>query len=171
MKAMAIASGLVAISTVQTVACGSPLLWAMLFAQVPAAKQVYDADIAARRTGDLQPRVFDAPSGTEYHGWSMHWIEDVAQELAGQAFSEIPADEPFTILLADAVVAMQFLPEEEVRVISAGGLGQVDEFDAITTVNALESGLHHGIGREKMIELGVLLPVTDGTVHHLTGLF
>ncbi len=152
-------------------ACGNPLLWAMLFARVPEAKSVYDADIAARGTGNLKARVFDAPAGTDFHTWSVRWLEQVSVDLDSQIGPDLVEGDSLTLLLADEVAALQFTSGSSARIIPAAELGQMTSFDAITTVNALESGLRHGLDRAHMIELGVLLPVS-ATVHRkIAGLF
>lgn len=66
--------------------------------------------------------------------------------------------EHVTILLADAVAALRFEVGTEPRVITAAALDFSEGFKTITTVNALESGLHHGMTSTELIEYGVLVP-------------
>ena len=62
-------------------ACGNPLLWAMLFAKVPEAKAVYEAELSARADGALRARDCVARPGQTYHAWSKKWLVDVARDM------------------------------------------------------------------------------------------
>lgn len=152
--------------------CGNPLLWAVLFARVPEAKQVFDADLAAREAGSLQARVFDTPNaGVDYHRWSMRWLDDAAQTLNASVVVELREGESVTILLADEVAALRFERSVKPKVISAAGLDFAEGFDAITTINALESGMNHGLTSEQMIDQGVLFPVDSNRQRIIASLF
>lgn len=154
------------------IACGNPLLWAMLFARVPDAKHVFDADLAAREAGTLHARVFQgADIGQSYHQWSVDWLGDAAEAMQDTVVRDMQEGEQVTILLADAVAALRFQPGAPPKVISAAGLDFSEGFDAITTVNALESGLYRGISTDQMIEQGVLLPTRDMRVQVIASLF
>ncbi|PRY19539.1 hypothetical protein CLV78_12128 [Aliiruegeria haliotis] len=138
-------------------ACGNPLLWAALFSRVPEAKAVYDADLAARQDGAMRARVFENPSnGLDYHRWSINWIQDAAVKLDETVQPLLPDGGDFVVLLADEVAAIRFEQGAEPKVISAAALDIAAGFDAITTINALESGLNHGLTALQMTELGVL---------------
>lgn len=146
------------LSATPAFSCGNPLLWTMLFARVPEAQQVFDADTAARRAGTLHGRVFN-PSipGIDYHRWSMAWLDDAANTMNDSIVSSLAEGESITILLADEVAAMHFQPGVAPTVISAAGLNFADGFDVITTINALESGLNYGLSATRMIDQGVLV--------------
>lgn len=151
--------------------CGNPLLWSMLFTRVPQAEMVYEADLAARRHSLLQPRVFEAKPGVDYHKWSMQWIKDVAILVDEDMQANLSAGETYTLLLADAVVAIHFTSGKPPRVTSSGGLDFFKGFDAITTVNALESGLNHGMTMTEMVQLGVWAPTERAKERRLAGVF
>lgn len=137
-------------------ACGNPLLWAMLFAQVPEAKAVHAADLAARRDNRLEARHFDARPGTNYHQWSMDWIEAAAASMAPRVTEGLTSGERLTVLLADAVVAIRFSEGKPPQVVTAEGLGALDGFDIITTVNGVHSGMKGVLPVDEMIDLGVV---------------
>ena len=154
------------------IACGNPLLWTMLFARVPEAKLVFDADLAAREAGTLHARVFQgADPGESYHQWSVDWLGDAAQALHDTVVKDVEQGEHVTILLADAVAALRFQPGVEPKVISAAGLDYDEGFDAITTVNALESGLRHGLSTDHLREQGVLVATSNKRVQVIASLF
>lgn len=149
------------LSATPALGCGNPLLRAMLFARVPEAQQVFDADTAARRAGTLHGRVFNPSNpGTDYHRWSMIWLDGAANTLNASIVSGLAEGESITILLADEVAAMRFQSGAAPTVISAAGLSFAGGFDAITTINALESRLNYGLSAAQMIDQGVL--VTTG---------
>ena len=153
--------------------CGNPLLWAMLFKRVPAAELVFDADLLARENGSLQPRVYepDPTAPSDYHRWSMQWIKDVAVVVDEDMQANLSTGETFTLLLADAVVAIHFTSGNPPRVTSSGGLDFFTGFDAITTVNALESGLNHGLTMTEMVELGVWASTERAKERRIAGIF
>ena len=153
-------------------ACGNPMLWAMLFARMPEAKAVFDADLAARESGGLHARVFDdATPGVEDHRWSMAWISDAAHALNSSVTAGLADGDRVTVLLADAVVAMRFEVGAAPRVISAAGLDFQEGFDLITTVNALESGIAHGFDADRLADLGVLVTTRAGQSTAVARLF
>ncbi len=152
--------------------CGNPLLWAMLFARVPEAKAVHEADFAARRSGKLQARVYEGVNtGMTFHLWSIGWLRSAAQEMNDTATTGLAEGESVRILLADEVAVIHFESGSEPKIISAAALDFTIGFDAITTINALESGLNYGLTAEQMIEMGVLLPLDTDNVMLVAGLF
>lgn len=169
-RSLALAATLLAAGP--ALSCGNPMLWAMLFARVPEAKAVFDADLEARKTGGLEARVFMPQGfGVDYHRWSMSWLENAADVLQPSIQSELSEGQSITILLADEVAAIHFRHGSEPLVVSAAGLDFVSGFDAITTINALESGLNFGFSAEQMIELGVLVPTETEDNDILAGVF
>ncbi len=169
-RSLALATALLAATP--AFACGNPLLWAMLFSRVPEAKAVFDADLEARKSGGLEARVFKPKGfGVDYHSWSISWLESAAEVLHTEIQTELSEGQSVTILLADEVAALHFEYDHEPQVISAAGLDFGSGFDAITTINALESGLNYGFSAEQMIELGVLVPVNPKGNTVLAGLF
>lgn len=120
-------------------ACGNPLLWAMLFARVPEAKTVYEAELAAREDGLVTARVYDAGTGQPYHLWSKKWILELAKEMQPKVRRALAPGEDLTILLADEVAAIRFSHQAGVEFVPSAGLRHVEHYDLITSINALQS--------------------------------
>lgn len=168
----AVAFAMVLMTSGPAFACGNPLLWAMLFARVPEAKTVFDADFDARKAGGLRARVFKPQGfGIDYHVWSMAWLENAADILQPSIQRQLTDGQSITILLADEVAAVRFEHDAEPKVMSASALDFASGFDAITTINALESGLNFGFSAEQMIEMGVLALTKPEENTVLAGLF
>lgn len=132
-------------------ACGNPLLWAMLFAKVPEAKVVYEAELAARADGLISARIYDARPGEAYHIWSKAWIMDLAREMQPTVDSGLEPGQSLTILLADEVAAIRFSREAGVEFVPAAGLGRISHYDLITSTNALKSVWRDGLSYEEML--------------------
>nr|WP_319385852.1 hypothetical protein [uncultured Roseibium sp.] len=132
-------------------ACGNPLLWAMLFAKVPEAKVVYEAELAARGDGLITARVYDARPGQAYHLWSKAWIMDLAREMQPIVESRLEQGQTLTILLADEVAVIRFSREAGVEFVPAAGLRQIERYDLITSVNALKSVWRDGLSFDEML--------------------
>ncbi|MEP1573914.1 hypothetical protein [Roseibium album] len=130
---------ILATGTSAAFACGNPLLWAMLFAKVPEAKLVYEAELAARAEGLITARVYGARTGQPYHLWSKKWILELAKEMQPKVRRALAPGEGLTILLADEVAAIRFSHEAGVEFVPPAGLRHVEHFDLITSINALKS--------------------------------
>ncbi|MEO0980546.1 MAG: hypothetical protein AAFY24_25005 [Pseudomonadota bacterium] len=142
---------ILAFGTSTASACGNPLLWAMLFAKVPEAKVVYEAELAARADGLITARIYDARPGQAYHHWSRAWIMDLAREMQPTVESRLGPDQSLTILLADEVAAVRFTHETGVEFVPAAGLGRIERYDLITSTNALKSVWRDGFSYEEML--------------------
>ncbi|MEM8701996.1 MAG: hypothetical protein AAGF82_09245, partial [Pseudomonadota bacterium] len=123
---------ILALGTSAGSACGNPLLWAMLFAKVPEAKVVYEAELAARADGLITARIYNARPGQAYHLWSKAWIMDLAREMQPTVESRLGPDQSLTILLADEVAAIRFTRAQGVEFVPAAGLGRIGNYDLIT---------------------------------------
>lgn len=147
-------ASLIMLSTTTTAfACGNPLLWAMLFAKVPEAKVVYEAELAARADGLITARVYDARPGEAYHIWSKSWILDLAEEMQPTVRGLLAPGETLTILLADEVAAIRFSNEAGVGFVPAAALRNVERYDMITSTNALKSVWRDGLSYGELVEL------------------
>lgn len=135
------------------IACGNPLLWAMLFAKLPEAKVVYEAELAARAEGLITARVYNARPGEAYHLWSKAWVMDLAREMQPTVDSALEPGQSLTILLADEVAAVRFSHEKGVEFVPAAGLGRIERYDLITSTNALKSVWRDGLSYEEMLTL------------------
>ena len=138
-------------------ACGNPLLWKMLFDKVPEAKSVYEAELTARAMGLVKARVYAAEIGQTYHTWSKDWLMTLAMERQSAITEVLEPGQSVTILLADEVAALRFTESEDSEFIPASNLDAIDNFDLITTINALNSAWRHGLSYEKMNALGLIL--------------
>lgn len=132
-------------------ACGNPLLWAMLFAKVPEARVVYEAEVAARAQGVITARDYDARPGQAYHVWSKAWIMDLAREMQPTVESRLEPGQSLTILLADEVAVLRFSREAGVEFVPAAGLRQIERYDLITSVNALKGVWRDGLSFDEML--------------------
>lgn len=132
-------------------ACGNPLLWAMLFAKVPEARIVYEAELAARADGLITARVYNARPGQAYHLWSKAWILDLAREMQPTIESRLEREQSLTILLADEVAAIRFSRDAGVEFVPAAGLGRIAHYDLITSTNALKSVWRDGLSFDEML--------------------
>ncbi len=137
-------------------ACGNPLLWAMLFAKVPEAKIVYEAELAARENGEVEARVYKAKPGQTYHTWSKAWLLELAEDIQHAMGGVLEPGQTFTILLADEVAALRFTSDAAPDFVPAGGLNAIDNFDLITTINALNSAWRQGLSYERLIALDLI---------------
>ncbi|WP_306141203.1 hypothetical protein [Roseibium sp. MMSF_3412] len=146
-----LAACLILTGTSAGLACGNPLLWAMLFAKVPEAKVVYEAELAARADGLITARVYDARPGEAYHLWSKAWIMDLAKEMQPTVENRLEPGQSLTILLADEVAAVRFSREAGVEFVPAAGLGRIARYDLITSTNALKSVWRDGLSYEEML--------------------
>ena len=134
-------------------ACGNPMLWAMLFAKVPEAKVVYQAELAARARGEIEARIYEPKPGQAYHTWSKAWLMTLAEDMRPAVAGVLEPGETITILLADEVAALRFTRGAAPDFIPSGGLNAIGSFDLITTINALNGAWRHGLSYEKMMAL------------------
>ncbi len=137
-------------------ACGNPLLWAMLFAKVPEAQIVYEAELAARENGEVEARVYEAKPGQTYHSWSKAWLLELAEDVQPAMNGVLEPGQTFTILLADEVAALRFTSGAAPDFVPAGGLNAIGNFDLSTTINALNSAWRQGLSYEKLIALDLI---------------
>ena len=152
-------------------ACGNPLLWAMLFAKVPDAKIVYEAELAARSDGVLKARVFDGKPGQPYHVWSKKWVMTLATEMQPLMNAALENGDTFTILLADEVAALRFVKNADPVFVPAASLRGTDSYDAITTINALNSAWRYGLSYQQLLRLNLVLSDGQRSDERLTMLF
>lgn len=131
-------------------ACGNPIMWAMLFAKVPEAKMVYEAELSARADGLVTARVYNAKPGQPYHLWSKAWIMELAAEMQAGIRNKLEGGAQLTVLLADEVAALRFTSGREPQFIPAAGLRTIERFDLITTTNALKSVWRDGLSRDEL---------------------
>lgn len=152
-------------------ACGNPLLWAMLFARVPEAKIVYEAELAARADGLVTARTYDADVGQPYHIWSKAWLMTLADEMQPAVNEVLQPGETLTILLSDEVAAVRFAKNEKPRFIAAGGLRTVERYDLITTINALKDAWQDKLSYGELVEHALARSDHSGAEQKLSKLF
>jgi len=138
--------------TSASLACGNPLLWAMLFAKVPEAKVVYEAELNARAEGLITARVYDAQPGQAYHQWSRAWILDLAREMQPDVQKTLVPGQTLTILLADEVAAVRFSPGAPPEFVPAAGLRGLHHYDLVTSINALKSVWRDGLSYQDLMD-------------------
>ncbi|MEM9633108.1 MAG: hypothetical protein AAGA50_17385 [Pseudomonadota bacterium] len=157
--------------TTFSLACGNPLLWAMLFKKVPEAKAVYEAELSARSEGLISARVYDAKPGQPYHSWSRTWLLKLANEMQPTVSEVLLPGETLNILLADEVAVLSFSKNEEPAFIAAGGLHNVERYDLITTINALKDAWRTELSYGDLVEHALVSGDHDGMAQKFTTLF
>lgn len=145
-------------------ACGNPLLWAMLFKQVPEAKVVFEAELAARTEGVITARDYDAEPGQSYHLWSRAWLMDLGNEMQPVMNDMLAPGEDLTILLADEVAVLRFSKEDVVQLVPVAGRHEFAGHDLITSINALKGIWRDGLSSHEGFSRNLLL-TADKEVH------
>ena len=77
---MAVLSGSASLAS----ACGNELIYPLLFRAYSEAGRAYDAELVARRTGELSAAVWSADLGLTYHQWSLMRARKVVDRLAAR---------------------------------------------------------------------------------------
>ena len=80
----------------------------------------------------------------------------LAEDMRPAVAEVLEPGETITILLADEVAALRFTRGAAPDFIPAGALNAIDNFDLITTINALNGAWRNGISYEKMIALDLV---------------
>ncbi|WP_170573648.1 hypothetical protein [Ruegeria atlantica] len=156
----------------QSLACGNPMLWALLFEHHPAAKVAFQADLDARKAGIVQARPFLRRPGVSYHSWSIKSLNKLAQEMAPAISANLQKGETFTVLLAIEVAAIRFYAGDKApEIISASEIKTISDYDVTTTVNVLHSGWRHSLAYEAMVENDLLVLATPEAGETVAGLF
>ena len=93
--------------------------------------------------------------------WSRDWLIALAEEMQVSVDGVLKPGETMTILLADEVAALRFTGGAEPAFIPSAGLSRVDQFDLITTINALNGAWRHGLSYDDMIALDLASPKTS----------
>ena len=78
-----IAAAMIVLTTGASLACGNAMLYPLLFRAYPQTKVVFDAEMDARRQGQLSVPAWSRDLGPTYHQWSLAR----AGQSTGNAFS------------------------------------------------------------------------------------
>ena len=102
-------------STGAVLACGNAMLYPLLFRAYPPAKVVFDAELDARRQGQLPAPVWSRDLGPTYHQWSLARAEKAVNELGARlhqtALSKKTEDVPtIKVLLTNEIYTANFEP-------------------------------------------------------------
>ncbi|MGI9402706.1 MAG: hypothetical protein ACR2O0_15725 [Rhizobiaceae bacterium] len=139
-------------------ACGNPLLYAMLFARYPDAKIVYDSEIENRENGFLQERKFPATPELVYHQWSLANATEIANSLNATVTGNLEDSESLLVLLADEVYGVRFTGGASAPVmVPLQTMERGAVFDAFTTTNALRAISAGEIGWQTAIKRNLVL--------------
>ncbi len=156
----------------QSIACGNPMQWAMLFERHPEAKVAFTADLAARTSGLVQARPYVKRPGVSYHAWSVRSLNRLAQEMAPSISANLQRGETLTVLLAIEVAAIRFHSGDRVpEILAASELKTILDYDIITTVNVLHSGWRHDLTFDAMVENELLVISQSRSGETLSGVF
>ena len=124
-------------------ACGNELIYFMLFRAYPEAGRAYDADLEARRAGELSAAVWSASLGQTYHEWSLMRARKVLDRLAARLHRATHAggtDSTLSILLADELYVAQLHPKSRDAAVKPFGAGHSkSDISLYTTANALRA--------------------------------
>ena len=81
---LGIAIATVIATTSASLACGNAMLFPLLFRAYPQTKVVYDAEMDARRQGQLSAAAWSRDLGPTYHQWSLARAEKAVKELGAR---------------------------------------------------------------------------------------
>ncbi|MES0827711.1 hypothetical protein [Ruegeria sp. SCP11] len=156
----------------QSLACGNPMLWALLFEHHPEAKIAFRADMAARKAGIVQARPFVGTRGVSYHSWSLKSLNRLAHEMAPEISANLSEEDTFTVLLAIEVAAIRFHGGDKApEIISASQIKTISDYDVTTTVNVLHSGWRHSLDYDAMVENDLIVLANPDAGETIASLF
>lgn len=172
LQRVVLASGLMASAAGQSLACGNPMQWAMLFERHPEAKVAFTADLAARTSGLVQARPYSKRPGVSYHTWSVNSLDRLAQEMAPSISAYLEKGESLTVLLSIEVAAIRFHSGDLApEIVTAAELKTISDYDATTTVNVLYSGWRHDLDFDSVLENELLIISQPQAVETLSAVF
>ena len=124
-------------------ACGNELIYPLLFRAYSEAGRAYDAELVARRTGELSAAVWSADLGLTYHQWSLMRARKVLDRLAARlhrATQAGRADFTVSIMLADEVYVAQLHTKSRDVALKPMRMGHSkSNISLYTTANALRA--------------------------------
>lgn len=147
-------------------ACGSPLIYPLLFRAYSEAGRAYDAERAARRGGELSAAVWTAEKGPTYHQWSITRAREVLDRLAARlnrAAEAAGADFTVSIMLADEVYVAHLQATTRDVALKPMNLGHPKSaISFYTTVNALRAFIDGRIGWQDAVERDLVVMSRHG---------
>ena len=136
---MAVLSGSASLAS----ACGNELIYPLLFRAYSEAGRAYDAELVARRTGELSAAVWSSGLGLTYHQWSLMRARKVLDRLAARLHRAAQggrADFTVSIMLADEVYVAQLHTKSREVALKPLRMGHPkSNISLYTTANALRA--------------------------------
>lgn len=137
-------------------ACGNVLIYQLLFVAYSEAGRAYDAERAARRTGELSAAAWSAKLGLTYHQWSLDRARKTLDRLAvrlHRAAEAGRADVTVSIMLADEVYIAQLHSRSHVVALKPFHMGHPkSNISLYTTANALRALVDGRMGWGQAVE-------------------
>lgn len=166
------------VSTGAVLACGNAMLYPLLFRAYPPTKVVFDAEMDARRQGQLPVPVWSRDLGPTYHEWSLARAEKTVKELGARlhqaALSKEAEDVPaIKVLLTNEIYTADFEPSTNKAELAPLMTGKKHRRpDLYTSANILQALLDGQIDWKGAIDKGlvVLADGSDATGQYLAEL-
>jgi hypothetical protein len=172
---LGIAIATVIATTSASLACGNAMLFPLLFRAYPQTKVVYDAEMDARRQGQLSPPVWSRDLGPTYHQWSLARAEKAVKELGARLHhtalsKQIGGVPTIKVLLTNEIYTANFEPranKAELGPLMTGNKHRRP--DLYTSANVIRALLDGKVGWKDALDkkLVVLTGSSDATAQHL----
>ena len=137
-------------------ACGNDLVYLFLFRAYSEAGRAYDAELAARRAGELSAAVWSEDSGLTYHQWSLMRARKVLDRLAArlhQAKQAGDVDATVSVMLADEVYLAQLHTKSRDVALKPLRMGHPkSNINLYTTANALRALVNGRVGWQDAVK-------------------
>ena len=137
-------------------ACGNELIYILLFRAYSEVGRAYDAELMARRAGELSAAVWSSELGLTYHQWSLMRARKVLGRLAARLHRAVQAegaDVTVSIMLADEVYVAQLHTKSRDVTLKPLRMGHPkSSISLYTTANALRALVNGRIGWREAVE-------------------
>jgi len=137
-------------------ACGNDLVYLVLFRAYSEAGRAYDAELMARRSGELSDAVWSADLGLTYHQWSLTRARKVLDRLAARVHRAAQAggaDFTVSIMLADEVYVARLHPQSRDVALKPLRMGHPkSNISLYTTSNALRALVNGRVGWREAVK-------------------
>ncbi len=172
---LGIAIATVIATTSASLACGNAMLFPLLFRAYPQTKVVYDAEMDAKRQGQLSVPVWSRDLGPTYHQWSLARAEKAVKELGARLHHTALSKQTggvatIKVLLTNEIYTANFEPranKAELGPLMTGNKHRRP--DLYTSANIIRALLDGKVGWQDALDkkLVVLADSSDATAQHL----
>lgn len=156
-------------------ACGNDLVYLFLFRAYSEAGRAYDAELVARRAGELSAEAWSADLGLTYHQWSLARAQKVLDRLAVRLHRTTQAgdaDVSVSIMLADEVYVAELHTKSRDVALKPLRMGHPkSNINLYTTANALRALINGRVGWQDAVKRDlVVLTGSDQQQQQVSGL-